>query len=58
VCERTQNQEEKAAWILYEKAPSHEEWMHICTLALDIVMGQLHTFRVAYRQKELLVLNE
>jgi hypothetical protein len=48
----------KMAQILYEKIPSHEEWMHICTLVLDIVMGQLHTFCTAYRQKELLVLNE
>jgi hypothetical protein len=57
-CEKTQNQEEKVAWILYAKAPSHEEWLHICTLALDMVMGQLHTFSAVSHQKVLLVLNE
>jgi len=43
---------------MYAKAPSHEEWTHICTLALDMVMGQLHSLSFVSHQKELLVLNK
>jgi len=61
-CERIQNQEEKVAWILHAKAPRKSGMDPACksttTRGLDTAMGQLQTFSVVPRQKELLVLKE